>query len=116
MGAIGGTNLTYYGGNFLTSGSDEGWAYKFGKFMIVDSMTAGQCISALREMDPGYGWYKRAPYVFYGDPTVGITTYMRSPFISVSNPEGGDEFIVGTKVDITWSSNIEKKETQNHDG
>ncbi len=111
MGAIGGTTLTYYGGNFLTSGSDEGWAYKFGKYMISDSMTAGECITALRELDPGYGWLNRIPYVLYGDPTVGITTYMRSQFISVSNPHVGDEFIVGTKVDITWSSNIEEKVT-----
>lgn len=75
LGAIGGTNLTYYGGNYLTSGSDNGWAYKFGKHMIGDSMTVGDALHALQELDPNFGWSNRGPYVLYGDPTLGIVTY-----------------------------------------
>ena len=78
IGAIGGTDLTYYGGNHLTSGSDNGWCYKFGKFMIGEEMTIGEALTELREMDPSYGWSNRAPYVLYGDPSLGVNTYKKS--------------------------------------
>jgi hypothetical protein len=75
LSGIGGTNLTYYGGAYLTSGSDNGWAYKFGKHHIADSMTAGNVLHALQELDPSYAWMNRGPYVLYGDPTLSIVTY-----------------------------------------
>jgi len=75
IGAIGGTDLTYYGGDYKTSGSDNAWAYYFGKFMIGDSMDIGNALTALREMAPSsFNWLNRAPYVLYGDPTLGILT------------------------------------------
>lgn len=75
MGAIGGTNLTYYNPGISTfdgHGSDQGWMYTFVRFMVVDKLNSGETLTALREMDPRYGWYNRGPYVLYGDPTVGI--------------------------------------------
>ena len=83
MGAIGGTDLTYYGSNYLTSGSDNAWAYYFARYLIADSMTAGESLTALREMAPGsYGWRNRAPYVLYGDPTIGVYTCNNASDIS----------------------------------
>ncbi len=109
IGAIGGTDLTYYGGDYETSGSDNAWAYHFGRTMIGDSMTYGEALTALREMAPSsFGWSNRAPYVLYGDPTIGVNTYRKSPYISIIVPGSGEEYIAGSSVTITWSSNIEK--------
>ncbi len=107
MGAIGGTDLTYYGGDYKTSGSDNAWAYHFGRTMIADSMTIGEALTALREMAPNYGWNNRAPYVLYGDPTIGVTTCNREPFISLMTPNGGEEFEQNSVQKILWADNIQ---------
>jgi len=78
MGAIGGTNLTYYNPGSLSNldlaGSDEGWAYNFAKYMIRDSMEIGDAFNSIRAIDPDFEWENRAPYVLYGDPSIGIIT------------------------------------------
>ncbi|MCP4710130.1 MAG: hypothetical protein GY869_16025, partial [Planctomycetes bacterium] len=107
MGAIGGTDLTYYGGDYKTSGSDNGWAYKFARFYIADSMTAGEALTALREMAPNYGWNNRAPYVHYGDPTVGIYTCNIAPYVAVMSPNGTEKWEQGRSFDIVWSANFD---------
>jgi hypothetical protein len=107
MGAIGGTDLTYYGGSYETSGSDNAWAYHFARCFIADSMTAGEALTSLREMAPSsYGWSNRAPYVLYGDPSIGILTCNKDPFVSVLSPNGGEQLEVGTTQIINWGSNI----------
>ena len=108
MGAIGGTDLTYYGGSYETSGSDNAWAYHFARCFVADSMTAGEALTSLREMAPdSYGWNNRAPYVLYGDPTVGVYTCNREPFLAVSSPNGGEEWEQGTTQNIAWADNID---------
>jgi hypothetical protein len=42
--------------------------------MIKDSMEIGMALNTMRDIDPNFGWYNRAPYVLYGDPSLGITT------------------------------------------
>ncbi|MBN1982914.1 MAG: hypothetical protein JW795_15390 [Chitinivibrionales bacterium] len=74
IGAIGGTNYTFYGGSYLTSGSDNGWCYKFGKHLIADKLEISDALTELRQLDPNYQWRNRTPYVLYGDPSLGIGT------------------------------------------
>ncbi|MBN1984638.1 MAG: hypothetical protein JW795_24140 [Chitinivibrionales bacterium] len=87
IGAIGGTNLTYYGGSYQTSGSDNGWCYKFGKHLIADKLEIGDALTELRELDPSYAWRNRGPYVLYGDPSIGIGTCAGSTGIETVTPK-----------------------------
>ncbi len=62
-------------------------------------------------------WFNKSglsnPSWHYGMTLQGVGTlvlekYVSGPFISVSNPATGAEYIVGAKIDIIWSSNIDK--------
>ncbi len=113
IGAIGGTHLTYYSPgqtNFEGSGSDQGWVYNFGDAMMVKKMTSGEAINYLRGL-PDAWWSNNIPYVLYGDPSLGIYTCKSKPYISIKTPVGGEEYIAGTTMDITWSSNIDDSVT-----
>ncbi|MBN1982517.1 MAG: hypothetical protein JW795_13370 [Chitinivibrionales bacterium] len=82
MGSIGGNDYTYWTGGLsasaakqlATNGLDEGWAYNFARFMITNSMSMGDCLTALRDISVSDTWCNRVPYVLYGDPTIGIET------------------------------------------
>lgn len=106
MGAIGGTDLTYYMGDFRTGGSDEAWAYNFAKFLIVEGREIGDVISGLRDMAPTYGWNNRVPYVLYADPSIGLNTYNGSTEIvpSVNNMNPNQQLsIVQTRALIRFN-------------
>ncbi len=107
MGAIGGTDLTYYGGNYETSGSNNGWMYKYPQYMVTDTMTMGEALTALREFAPNYDWKNRGPFVLYGDPSIGVTSCNREPFISVLSPNGKEEWEQGKTYEIKWGSNVD---------
>lgn len=108
MGVIGGTTITYYGGSFLTSGSDGAWSYHFARTMVEDSMTIGESLTFLREMAPNsFGWQNRAPYVLYGDPTIGAYTCNMESYVAVMSPNGGEEWEQGRSFDIVWMANFD---------
>ncbi len=78
MGAIGGTDYTVISG-------DMRWIKLFVGHLAVDSLTIGATHSVLIE-NCSSGWLNRAPYVLYGDPTVGVYTYVTETDVSnVSN-------------------------------
>jgi hypothetical protein len=116
MGAIGGTDLTYYMGDFRTGGSDEAWAYNFAKFLIAEGREIGDVISGLRDMAPSYGWNNRVPYVLYADPSIGLNTYSGSttvaPLVNTLHPNL-QLSIVQTRAQIRFNHAVSSVGTTN---
>jgi hypothetical protein len=78
VGAIGGTDYTMVG-------DDMTWGKMYVKYMVADKMTIGEAMTTLKAKNSN-GWYNIAPYVIYGDPTLGVYVDGNTSSISTTVP------------------------------
>lgn len=78
VGAIGGTDYTMVG-------DDMTWGKMYVKYMVADKMTIGETMTTLKAKNSN-GWYNIAPYVIYGDPTLGVYVDGTVSYISSTVP------------------------------
>lgn len=97
MGAIGGTEFTVIAGDMV-------WIESFVGYLAMDSLTIGATHTELLINDCLFPWLNRGPYVLYGDPSIGIYSYQKEPFVSVSTPDSLEQ---NSSYNLKWSDNIE---------
>lgn len=97
MGAIGGTEFTVVAGDMV-------WIESFVGYLAMDSLTIGATHTELLINDCLFPWLNRGPYVLYGDPSIGIYSYQKDPFVNIIAPDSLEQNSI---YNIKWSDNIE---------
>ncbi len=110
IGTVGATRVSWFNtgvgyGQFDGSTTNSGIGYEFASRIVANQPGGNALYHAKSSMTPTSNTRLMNFYDFnlYGDPAISIATYLQNS-ITVTSPNGGEYWQVGSTQHITWSS------------